>query len=401
MERAELMAVLRATGCAEERGGFVFLCDPNWSAADRAEISALQSSIENPQSKIDSGWLAVRTGGSGGGVKFARHDERTLTAAVTGFCAHFGLARVNAVDVLPAHHVSGLMARVRCAATGGEHVGIDWKQLEAGAMPTLRDSKGWVISLVPTQLQRLLGAQAAVDWLRQFKVIFLGGGPVWPELAEAAAEARLPLSLSYGMTETAAMVTALRPQEFLAGQRSCGAPLPHARVRIHEMGVVAVAGESVAHGYLLPDGAPTAQTPFRPLSVNASERENRGREFVTEDMGRFDERGHLHLLGRRDAVIITGGKKVQPEAVEAALRASGEFVDVVVLGVPDREWGEAVVACYVATSHALDVARATMRLAPHERPKRFVAIADWPRNAQGKVNRAELARVVRAGANGS
>ena len=377
MERAELIALLRATGCAEEQGDAVFLCDPKWGVAERAEVDRLKSKIEDRKPKIPEGWLMIPSGGKSGTLKFARHDERTLGAAVRGFGKFFGLARVNAVNVLPAHHVSGLMARVRCGATGGAHVAWDWPRLEAGERPELpREAGNWVISLVPTQLQRLMASKEAVAWLRQFRIIFLGGGPTWPELADAAAKAELPVSLSYGMTETAAMVAALRPEEFLAGARSCGTALAHARVEINADGVVSVAGESVFRGYF-------------PASSAA-------REFVTEDLGRIDERGHLHLLGRRDAVIITGGMKVQPAEVEAALRASGEFIDVAVVGVPDAEWGEVVVACYLATGHAPDLARAMARLAPHQRPKRFVAVADWPRNAQGKLNRAALVAVAAA-----
>src|SRR5688500_2091333 len=128
MERAELKAVLRATGCAVERGEITFLCDPNWSRSMRADAE-LRMNEPAPTMNVDSsvGWLCVPTGGTGGAVKFARHDEETVNAAVRGFCAHFNLTRVNAVDVLPAHHVSGLMARVRCAATRGRHVSWDWK----------------------------------------------------------------------------------------------------------------------------------------------------------------------------------------------------------------------------------------------------------------------------------
>ena len=365
MERAELTALLRATGCAEERDDFIFLREPG--------LSAPTSAVRPPTS--DLGWLCVRTGGSGGGVKFARHDEHTLTAAVRGFCAHFEIARVNAVDVLPAFHVSGLMARVRCAATGGRHVAWDWKKLEAGEPPALPGGD-WVISLVPTQLQRLLRSANGAAWLRLFRAIFLGGGPVWPELAETAARAELRLSLSYGMTETAAMVAASRPEEFLAGDRSCGRALPHARIRVNAEGVVSVAGESVFRGYW-------------PEWSDA-------REVTTDDLGAIDADGRLRVLGRRDAIIITGGKKVPPAEVEAALRASGEFDDVAVIGVPDPEWGEAVVACYLQRDNAPDVARAVRSLAAHQRPKRFVAIAsgDWPRNAQGKIDRVALRRFV-------
>ena len=123
-------------------------------------------------------------------------------------------------------------------------------------------------------------------------------------------------------------------------------------------------------------------------------RSGEAREFWTEDLGEWDAAGHLRVLGRRDAVIITGGKKVQPAEVEAALRASGEFSDVAVIGVPDAEWGQAVVACYPAGARAPDLARAVGGLAAEMKPKRFVALADWPRNAQGKLNRAALAAAV-------
>jgi len=378
-----LIAGLRATGCAQERNGIFFLSDPAWSATERAQAE-LALARRGPPAPDDLGWLCVRTGGSSGGVKFARHDERTLSAAVRGFCAHFALERVNAVDVLPAHHVSGLMARVRCAATGGRHLAWDWKRLEGGDAPALPPGD-WVLSLVPTQLQRLLKRESeaeaslpVIEWLRGFRVIFIGGGPLWPELADAAARAELPLSLSYGMTETAAMVAALRPEEFLAGERSCGAALPHARLALTPDGAVNVAGESVFRGYW-PEW-------------------REARDFTTEDAGEIDARGFLRVLGRRDAMIITGGKKVQPAEVEAALRASGEFDEVAVVGLPDAEWGEIVAACYVKSARSPDFARAVEALAPHERPKRFAGIprAHWPRNAQGKLNRAAL-RALAAG----
>lgn len=363
MERAELIKLIRATGCAEERGEMFFLCDPAWREREAAKLFP-------PGGAVDNGWLGIPTGGTSGKVRFARHDEWALTTAVRGFCGHFGIERVNAVGVLPAYHVSGLMARVRCAETGGEHLPWDWKRLESGERPVLRRGEDWVISLVPTQLQRLLASPAAVEWLRGFQVIFVGGGPVWPELAEAAARAQLRISLSYGMTETAAMVTALQPEEFLAGARSSGTPLPHATVTVTEEGVVSIAGDSVFRGYW----------PERRDSWT----------FVTEDVGWFDEHGHLHIEGRRDAVIITGGKKVHTAEVEAELRASGEFLDVGVIGVPDKEWGQLVVACYPAGGRNPDVGRAVATLTGANKPKRFIAVAPWPRNAQGKLNRAML-----------
>jgi o-succinylbenzoate---CoA ligase len=390
MERAQLKALALDTGCALQRGGYVFLCDPKWGVEERTQLEALLAAIPEDAPEVGEGWLCVPSGGTSGGLKFARHDEHTLLAAVSGFRAHFGISRVNAVDVLPAHHVSGLMARVRCAVTGGRHVSWSWKELEAGRFPVLEaESEGWVLSLVPTQLQRLLASAAAQEWLRGFRAIFLGGGPAWEELTEHAAQARLPVALCYGMTETAAMVTSLRPEEFARGARDCGTALPHVRVEVvddatsavlsaGETGVVRIAGESVFRGYF-------------PVGRAAG-------AFTTEDLGCFDARGHLQIQGRRDAVIITGGKKVFPEEVEAALRASGQFGDVAVIALPDAQWGQRVVACYAARGDDLDLKRVDLALAglaSHKRPKAFIAVSQWPRNAQGKVSRSALARAVR------
>ncbi len=363
--------------------GPVFLADPSWSAGARKQFSkSVQARPKEGNAgfpKSARGWLCIPSGGTSGEIKLARHDEDTIAAAVRGFCAHFGVRQVNALGVLPLHHVSGLMAWMRCALTSGEYRPCDWKKLEAGKYPAL-STGDWFLSLVPTQLQRLLPLPEAVAWLRRFRVIFIGGGPAWPELMEAAAKVKLPVSLSYGMTESAAMVAALRPAEFLAGARSVGAPLPHARVTIEAGGVVRVTGESIFRGYW-PEW-----------------RETDG--FTTEDLGSFDAQGHLQILGRRDAVIITGGKKVYPAEVETALRTTGEFGEIAVIGMPDAQWGERVVACYPAAEKKPDLAKVENRMAaalsPHQHPKCYVAVAEWPRNAQGKLNRTRLTQLAQA-----
>jgi O-succinylbenzoic acid--CoA ligase len=413
MERIELARALGATAVAQEarnifisesesarfmtafaqavaNGGNVFLCDPAWGQNEREELAVRtgnqilaeaqraalpRSQISDLKSQIDHGWLMIASGGTSGRLKFARHDQDTLRAAVDGFDAHFNVSRVNAVGVLPLHHVSGLMAWMRCALTGGKFLPASWPEIEAGRRPAMSDGCEWFLSLVPTQLQRLLAQPETIGWLRRFRAVFLGGGPSWPELLERAAEARVPLAPSYGLTETVAMVATLRPSEFLGGSRSSGAIMPHAHIDVTDEGTLRIAGESVFRGYF-----PEWRTE---------------RDFTTDDLGFIDGNGHVQVTGRRDGIIITGGKKVQPTEVEAALRATGEFEDVAVLGVPDTEWGEAVVACYPATGRAPDLERVARslatQLAASARPKRYVAVAEWPRNAQGKLNRILLA----------
>jgi o-succinylbenzoate---CoA ligase len=296
-----------------------------------------------------------------------------LVAAVDGFVRHFGSPRVSAVGFLPLHHVSGLMAWLRCGLTGGTYVPAAWADVEDGRFPELPPGEVFV-SVVPTQLQRLLGRPAAVAWLRRFRAVFVGGGPVWPDLLERAAEARLPLAPSYGMTETAAMVAALTPEQFAAGRRTCGRALPHARIATGADGRIEVCGPSVHRGYF---------PKFDDDDV-----------LQTSDTGMIGTDGHLSEIARADDVIISGGEKVDPAAVEAVLRDTGAFSDVAVVGAPHAEWGTEVVALYPGPAIAVDWARVQeavrRQLAPARRPKRYVLVTDWPRNAQGKLNRALL-----------
>ncbi|MBP8257668.1 MAG: AMP-binding protein, partial [Opitutaceae bacterium] len=212
-------------------GGKVFLADPKWSPTEMAEFDRLRSEATREDQETDCredlGWLHIPTGGTGGKLKLARHDELTIDAAVRGFAAHFFQEKtVHAFGVLPLHHVSGLMAWLRCALTRGTYTVGDWTSLQAGVLPTGVEPGGF-LSLVPTQLERLLRNESMVDWLKTFRAVFVGGGPSWRGLLDRAATAGVPLVLSYGMTETAAMAVAQKPGEFLAGDRSCGRQLPH------------------------------------------------------------------------------------------------------------------------------------------------------------------------------
>jgi O-succinylbenzoic acid--CoA ligase len=350
-------------------GGNVFLANPSWRSGERAELKRL-TGMGPPGER---GWLMMPSGGSGGIVKFARHDGWTLAAAVAGFCGHFGMERVNSVGVLPLHHVSGFMAWMRSAMTGGAYVPWPWKEAESGRFPGDMPAD-CCLSLVPTQLQRLLASGDGVAWLRRFRVIFVGGGPAWEELIGQAARLELPLSLTYGATETAAMVAAQRHGEFLGGARGCGSPLAHAKIDIID-GVVRIEGESVFRGYFPENLA--------------------GRSWTTDDLGSFDA-GSLVILGRRDDLIMTGGRKVSPGEVEAALMASGEFSDVAVIGLPDAQWGQLVVACHpggAPSPRTERVSAALSGLESYKHPKRFAQVSPWPRNPQGKIDRKRLAQL--------
>lgn len=386
LTRERLRAMLRteAAGVLVERGDAFFLVDPSWGERELAQWRAL-AERQPTNWDGDRGWLCVPTGGSSGAMKLARHDEYTLGAAAEGFCRHFGVNKAAAIGMLPLWHVSGLMARVRALTTGAEYQAASWKAIERGERPPLPDGGESFVSLVPTQLARLLGDPSAEAWLRGFRAVLLGGGAARPEMLVRARAAGLPLAPGYGMTETAAMIAARRPEEFLNdASEHVGSALPHGRIRADADGRLWVEGASLFAGYW-PDTRAAG-------------------EWRTDDLGEILPAGSVRVLGRADALINTGGEKVNPAEVEDALRETLGFSDAAVIGMPDAEWGECVVALVPLaigmTPPNLMTVRAALagRLAPAKLPRRLVLVpaAEWPRDERGKLRRAELSRLAAA-----
>lgn len=337
--------------------------------------------------------ILIPTGGTSGRLRFAVHTPATLTAAVVGFQQFFGGDRLNFCCVLPLHHVSGLMQVLRVWHTGGQLALPGFKALEQGQFPRT-DMTGWFLSLVPTQLQRLLQNPATIPWLRQFRAILLGGAPAWAELLDHSRNLGLPLAPTYGMTETAAQIATQLPQDFLAG-RSGYTVLPHAQVSLAPLtagdaapagtkdeGIVMIQATSLLRGYV-PAAGEVGDRPFR-----------------TDDIGWLDAAGKLHLRGRVSDKIITGGENVFPAEVEAAIRATGLVQDVAVLGLGDRQWGEVVTAIYVPRHASIASQQLAAAVAPqlshYKRPKHWIPCPTLPRNAQGKLNRAALRHLAHA-----
>lgn len=332
--------------------------------------------------------LMIPTGGSSGQMRFVMHHGTTLMAAIQGFQAYFQVSTVNSFCVLPLYHVSGLMQVLRSLLSGGQLVVLpfkDWVEATGDGHWGPIDPANFFLSLVPTQLQRLLQHPERARQLASFHTIFLGGAPAWPELLATARHLRLPLAPTYGMTETAAQIATLKPQDFLQGVPGSGQMLPHAQISIRpsadqrahtlQPGILTIQSSAIALGYY--------------PQVFAS------RDFDTDDLGFVDAQGYLHIVGRASEKIITGGENVYPAEVEAAIRATGLVQDVCVVGVGDRHWGEAVTAVYVPTnsniSHtALTTALATA-LSKFKHPKHWIAVEQLPRNAQGKLNQVEMA----------
>ncbi len=366
-------------------GRDIMLCNPQWTASERAAADA----IRTRPAAYDQGppRILIATGGSSGRLRFATHTPDTLQAAAEALHRHCGDVPLNSLCTLPLFHISGFQQLVRALVTDGALLIADWRAIVAGQRPHVSTGDGsWMLSLVPTQLARLLDDDEAVAWLREFDTILLGGAPAGPRLLAEARDMGLPIMIAYGSSETAAAF-AFEPIGSHREEEAGLTPFSHATIKLVDpdtwqhcpngaVGRIAVDADSLFLGYW-PDRRP-------------------GGYWISEDLGRIDANHRLQLLGRADAAINTGGEKVHPAEIETALRNLGANAEMVVLGIPDARWGECVAAFYPASEPpditALEEGLRT-QLSAHKLPRRWVAVAEWPRTAQGKTDRAALRKL--------
>jgi O-succinylbenzoic acid--CoA ligase len=243
-----------------------------------------------------------------------------------------------------------------------------------------------VLSLVPTQLQRLLERPAGIRWLERFAVIWVGGAALPQAVAQRCRALGLRLAPCYGSTETGAMVMALAPQRFMAGVEGCGEALPHAQLRVEGgSGALQIKAASLALGML-------QQGELQTLPRDQG-------WWRTGDRAELGAEG-WQLLGRLDGAILSGGETVFPEQVEQRLlemcRAQGLPVAELLL-VPELDplWGERLVALVRSAQgvQAPDgelwpsLQTLALTLPPSQRPRRWLHCAELQRSPLGKWER--------------
>jgi len=259
--------------------------------------------------------LVVVTSGSTGNGRGVLLSAAALTASAEA--THQRLGGPGAwLLALPASAIAGLQVLCRGVVAGEPPTVLGRDEPLATAVARMPAGRRYT-SLVPTQLRRFLDTGA--DGLRAFDAILVGGAATDPALLARAREAGVAVVTTYGMTETA------------GGCVYDGRPLDGVRVRISEGGVE-LAGPTLALGYRRDPSATAAAFA--------------GGWFRTRDAGSLRD-GVLSVTGRLDDVVITGGVNVAPAAVEAALRDHPDVADAVVVGRPDEEWGQRVVAAVV------------------------------------------------------
>lgn len=289
--------------------------------------------------------------------------------------------------MLQPHHVGGLAIFLRSAAQALPLIAVP-RFDEAAVLDALRQYQPTVASAVPTMISRLVDA-GGTDLLRQVRAILLGGAPAPEGRLRAWLEAGLPISASYGLTETTSQIATVPPGRGLELLGTAGVVNPGATIEILPRPELAFAGdpdpsslgEIVARGPVISPGYTDPGLPGAPG----------GGAFATGDLGRLRD-GVLTVFGRIDDAIITGGENVQPDEVEAVLRAHPAVRDAAVTGRPDPTWGAVVTAWVVGVGVSDEELKEWCRghLAPPKVPRRWHRVASLPRSEGGKLRRREL-----------
>ncbi|HWH29670.1 MAG TPA: AMP-binding protein [Mycobacteriales bacterium] len=355
----------------------------------------------------DPAWLFY-TSGTTGRPKGATLTHRNLLMASLSYYADLDHLRPSdaVVHAAPISHGSGLYGLPHVArgavSVVPESGGVDGEEIAL----LLGRWSGVTMFAAPTMVKRLTGEAAVAQAdLSHLKAIIYGGAPMYLADLEAALDVFGPrLAQIYGQGETPMTITALSKAEhadrnhprWRERMQSVGFPRTDVEVRVvgdddrelapDQVGEVVVRGDVVMTGYWEQPEA-TAET-------------LRGGWLHTGDMGSVDQDGYLTLRDRSKDLIISGGMNVYPREVEEALLHHPGVRAAAVVGRPDPEWGEAVVAFVVPAEQRpaeADLDRTCLeRIARFKRPKEYRFVDALPTNNYGKVLKRELRERLRA-----
>ncbi|RLV50505.1 AMP-dependent synthetase [Nocardioides mangrovicus] len=315
-------------------------------SGSRDEVVAL---LEEWLAVPDPAPLSVETSGSTGRPKRVLLSRRAVLASATATHDRLG-GPGEWTLLLPVTYVAGLQVAVR--------------SLLAGTPPNDTLGEGRYVSVVPTQLHRMLAEPDQRAALAAYEAVLVGGASLDPALRAAAEQAGVRVVATYGMSETA------------GGCVYDGLALPGVGVRIGDDGLVRLGGPTLFDGY---DGDP---------ELTASVLDDGW--FVTSDLGELVE-GRLRVLGRADDVVNSGGVKVPATAVARRLREHPGVEHAEVVGVEDEEWGQRVVAVVVGSAGLEDLREWVAQVHPRSwAPRELRVVEEIPLLGNGKVDRMAL-----------
>jgi long-chain acyl-CoA synthetase len=385
VEDAEARAVIAspefADTASEAAGEMLVLSTDELPDAEPSPI------VERDDSDLAALMYTGGTTGRAKGVMLTHENLWQVGRAAEG--AGYVPGIVRALTALPLSHAFGLLITVIGFHTREPTQSVLMRWFEPTAWLDLaQEHRVQIAAVVPAMLNLLLAQPLEEYDLSELRFIASGASPLAPEKV-LELHRRLPqaeVREGYGLTETSALVSTTPPGRVRLG--SVGTPAPGVEVRIDgdaEIGEICVRSPFLMAGYW--------------RAPEATAEALRDGWLYTGDLGRLDEDGYLYVVDRKKDLIIRGGFNVFPRDVEEALLEHPAVESAAVVGRPDDEHGEEVVA-FVALSHEVDpdeiVAWARTRIGGYKYPREVHVVAALPLTPIGKVDRKALRALVLA-----
>ena len=330
--------------------------------------------------------IILNSSGSSGKPKKCLHNlcNLKLSAISSGKWLEeqgFELGNCLIFNTLPLNHISGLMPIFRSQVWGCDYINIspslikNTKKLLLFTIKFRKNKKHFITSLVPTQLKRLLAEEEGIKWLKIFDLIWIGGASISFNIAEKCRKEKIKLAPCYGSTETAAMVTSLKPDEFLMGFENVGEILSDTNIRINKKGLIEIKSARIAMELI--DSSKTRNF------------QNKYGWWETSDLGEMNivnKSVYLKFIGRIDNAFNSGGEIVFPEVIESRLndlimKENMPIIKFDISKTPNNLWENQIEIIIEFKKHATSknienslniLKNFSKRWPKHERPKNWI-----------------------------
>jgi len=359
-------------------------------------ISILEMILEDDADFVDtksfdknSTCLIIPTSGSTGKAKYVQLTFSNLFESVISSDTFIN---PNIYDLwlasLPFYHIGGFSIIVRTLCSGCSLV-IPNSLKDGDLYSIIQEKLPSLISFVPVMMERIL--ERTIKPWRKLRHIFIGGGPISERIMKNSLNNLWPISLVYGSTETSSMVSVCSNDNLNSNGISAGLPLPGVKITINSnennkiiksnVGSIIIESNSVSKSYynntdtqILVDG-----------------------KFYSNDLGEIDSKGNLHIYGRTDKVIISGGENISLIEIENVLKKNKSFDEILVLGIKDEKWGQSYIVVSNSSEDDIEhkiVSHLEQKLPRFKLPKSVIKVAEIPKNQMGKILKKELMKKI-------
>lgn len=345
--------------------------------------------------KPEDAAVIIYTSGSTGVPKGAIISHKALITNALNTLPGWGVNQNDrTIAITPMFHTAGLFGLVTPLLLAGGEIIIQPTFRAQETYELIMEYQPTKLFMVPTMYYDLMN-NVDIETMTSVDLLISGGAPMSKSVCEAFKVANLPLIDSYGLTEVGPNNFWKSPYDTSISHESVGKPILFNQIKLinhqgeeveqGDVGELLIGGDHAFSGYW--------------NNLEASEEAFYEGYVRTGDLARMDEFGNYYIVGRQKEMIITGGENVFPKEVESVLNNHPLVHDIIVVGYPNKKWGESVGAAVIleeATTNYETILDdySERNLAVYKKPKTYLELESFPRNAVGKIDKKEIIKMI-------